>query len=213
MKRILLVIALALLPTLALAQSNQRNPCFGTGSIGNCIPVTTSNPLPISGVSSIATYSAAVISLANTGAGDIYCINASATKTVKIKGIRVSAIATASIVGDISITLRSTLDTNGGLASVAVVAMDQTNPIGTATVNSFTSTPTTGTSIGVIRSRKIAVSTAGNAATTSEGLFQFSVYYDQPIVLQKGSTQQACVTTSAFGAGATWDIDHEHTEE
>jgi len=168
--------------------------------------------LQITGNNTVPSYSSAIVNQAFTVAGDIYCIIGSATKTVKIKGIRVSATATAAIVGDVSIILRSTLDTGGGLASVPVVKMDQNNPAPSATVNSFTSAPTPGTSLGTVRARKLAGSTQGNSASMSEGLFQFSVYWDQPIVL-RGTTQAACVNVSAFGGGAVFDIDHEHTEE
>lgn len=35
------------MPTLAFAQS-QRNPCYNTGTPGNCVPVGTSTPFPVS---------------------------------------------------------------------------------------------------------------------------------------------------------------------
>lgn len=193
----------------ALAQAPQTVvPCFGNP----CAPVSTSNPLPVTGNNTVASYSAAIVALANTGAGNLYCITGSATKTVKIKGIRVSAVATAAIVGDVSIVLRSAANTGGTSTAPTVVKMDQTNAAPTATVAAYTVAPTPGAAIGTIRSRKMAVSTAGNAATSSEGLFQFSVYWDQPLTL-RGTSELACVVVSAFGAGASFDVDHEHTEE
>lgn len=179
---------------------------------GDYVLVSPTRPMPVTGNNAVPTYSAAVVSLSNTSAGDLYCVTGSSSKIVRIKGIRVSAVATAAAVVDITITLRSSLSTGGGLASVPVVRMDQNNPAPTAVVNSFTTAPSAGSSIGVIRSRKIAASTQGNAALISEGLFQFSVYRDQPIVL-RGAAQAACVTTTAIGSGGSWDIDHEHTEE
>jgi hypothetical protein len=166
----------------------------------------------VTGNTNIPTYSAATVALANTGAGDLYCITGSATKIVKIKGIRISAVATAAIVGDVSVVLRSAANTGGTATAPAVVKMDQSNAAGTATVAAYTVSPTPGAAIGTVRARKMAVSTAGNAATSSEGLFQFSVYWDQPLTL-RGTSQLACVVASAFGAGASFDIDHEHTEE
>lgn len=173
---------------------------------------STTQPTVVTGSTQVPTYSAAVIALSNTAASDLYCVGGSATKVVKIKGIRISGVATAAIVGDVSIVLRSAANSGGGAAPLALVAMDQLNPAATATVTTFTSAPTLGTAIGPIRSRKIAVSTQGNSAVISEGLFQFSVYWDQPVTL-RGTREFACVHVSAFGAGASWDIDHEHTEE
>lgn len=56
MKKIILVLALLLVPTLASAQS-QRNPCYNTASSANptnqnCVPVGTLTPLPVSPQSS-----------------------------------------------------------------------------------------------------------------------------------------------------------------
>lgn len=57
MKRILIILTLILLPTLASAQS-QRNPCYypaanpASGSSG-CIPVSTVNPLPVTATATI----------------------------------------------------------------------------------------------------------------------------------------------------------------
>lgn len=53
MKKIILILALSFLPTLAQAQS-QRNPCYNSASTSNptnqnCIPVGTNTPLPVTG--------------------------------------------------------------------------------------------------------------------------------------------------------------------
>lgn len=53
MKKLILILALLLLPTLAQAQS-QRNPCYNSASTSNptnqnCIPVGTDTPLPVTG--------------------------------------------------------------------------------------------------------------------------------------------------------------------
>jgi hypothetical protein len=73
----------------------------------------------------------------------------------------------------------------------------------------FPTAPTPGTAIGTVRTRYINI--PGNAQSgASEGLFQFSVYWDQPQVL-RGSTQGVCV--NAASAGASWAIDAEWTEE
>ena len=205
------IILLWLASSAALAQpAISSRTCFGDPP--TCSPVTATNPLPVTGQSNIASYGAAVVGLANAAAGDIYCITGSATKTVRIKGIRVSAVATAAIVGDVSVVLRSAANTGGTSSAPTVVKHDQNNPAATATVAAYTVSPTPGAAIGTLRSRKMSVSTSGNNATSSEALFQFSVYWDQPVVL-RGTTQLACVVVSAFGAGASFDVDHEHTEE
>jgi len=178
---------------------------------GSAVPVGPNTPGIVSGNTNIATYSTAVIGLSNSSAGDVFCINGSATKVVKVKGIRVNATGGTAAVADVSVVLRSSLDTGGGLASVTMVKNDPLNAPATATVNSFTSNPTPGTLVGAVRSMKMAVGTQGNTATSSEGLFQFTVYWDQPMTL-RAATSQLCVATTAISTGS-WDIDAEMTEE
>ena len=191
-------------------------PAFSQGGtlppvqmIVGAAPLSTSNPMPTREVvTDPQTYGAAVIDLANTEASDIYCITGSATKTIKVHKINVSAIATTPIIQDVYIVLRSTLDTGGGLSSVSVIKMDQNNNAATAVVNSFTSAPTAGTSIGTVRSRKLAVGDQGQ--TRASDLAQF--VFDNPIVL-RGAAQAACVHVESFGSGSSFDVDHQHTEE
>lgn len=172
-------------------------------------------PLPVTGITAVPTYSGAVVGLANTGAGDIYCVTGAPTasgKIVRVKGFRVSAVATAGIDVDINVILRSTLDTGGTSANVPLVAHDQTNPTASGTATSYSVAPTPGTAIGTVRTQKDAVGTPGNTVNTALALFQFSVYYGQALTLRL-PTQAACVNVSAGGAGSLWDVDHEHSEE
>jgi hypothetical protein len=209
MKKILLALALLMLPTLALAQSSQRNPCYSVNGVG-CNPVGTNTPLPVTGSSNVATYSAS-ISFANTGTGDLYCVYGSATKTVKVKGIRVTGIGTTSAVLTVmNIIRRSTLDSGGGLTAITVTPSDSLNSATTASAMYFTSTPTAGTTVGTVRSRYMTFSGTTSPVSGSEGLFQFTPYWDQPQVL-RGVNQGLCV--AAVSASASWAIDSEWSEE
>jgi hypothetical protein len=176
------------------------------------IAVSGTNPLTITGDTNTPTYAAANQSIANTGAGDLFCIAGSGTKTIYIKRLRVSATATSAIVVAVSLIKRSTLDTGGTSANETEVPLDSTNAAPTATVVSYTVSPTAGTAVGAVRSRKIAVGVQGNTATTSEALFDFANYFDQPLVL-RGTTQNACVNGTAAGSGGSWAIDAEWTEQ
>lgn len=175
-------------------------------------PPSTIQPTVITGLSQVPTYSGAVVSLANTGGSDIYCVTGSDTKLVKITGFSVSPHADGSGIVAVTVVLRSTLNTGGGLASVPIVKMDQLNPAPTAVVNSFTSAPTYGTAIGTIRS--IIISMEGTGATGRAGIAptEFPFTWGQPIVL-RGSTQEACIHSESIGAGGHWEINHDHTEE
>lgn len=223
----LLALLLALLPVGAQAQQVPFPPPSGTVGIvcsynAGAQTVTTGNfalvqcdssgRLVVNGNTNVLTYGSAVTGLANTGAGDVYCIRGSATKLVKIKGIRVSATATASAVIDATIVLRSAAGTGGTSTSPGIIPHDSTNPASTSLVTAYSVSPTPGTAIGTIRTQKISVGTAGNTAFAGLALYQFTTYWDQPLIL-RGTTQYACVNFTAAGAGASINIDHEHTEE
>lgn len=192
--------------------TNPSNALYVDDGAGQTFAVSTKNPMPVSGNTNVPTYSASNENIQNTGAGDVYIINGSDTKIIRIKGIRVSATANSAAVVTVSLVIRSSAASGGTSSQLTVVRSDQLNPAPTAVVRSYSVSPTPGSAIGAVRSRKIAVGTQGNSATISESLFQFSPYWDQPITL-RGASQSLCVNVSAAGAGASWAIDHEHTEE
>jgi hypothetical protein len=207
MKKFLLIAVLLICPQLALAQNSQRNPCYSVNGVG-CNPVGTNTPFPITGVNNVPTYSGS-IAFANSGVGDLYCVYGSATKTVKVKGIRVSGVNGSTSTTSMAVIKRSTLGSGGGLTAITVTPSDSLNPASTASAIYFTSAPTPGTTVGNIRNRYITLPVA-TSGPVSEGLFQFSVYYDQPVVL-RGIAEGVCV--NAASAGASWAIDAEWTEE
>lgn len=216
MKKILLALVLCLLPTIAFADSNsQRNPCYSTGaSTPNCISVGTNNPLPVTGSVNVATYSAGA-SFSNTtvGAGDLFCTYGSATKVVKIKGVRITGVASASA-GTVAISLirRSAVNTGGTPNAITPIPSDSLNPTATATSTYYNGAnlPTSGTTVGSVRNRYISLPVAASANTVSEGLFQFSVYWDQPQVL-RGISEGLCFNGAANST--SWAVDMEWSEE
>lgn len=214
MKKFLMVLVMLLAPSIAQADSNsQRNPCYSTNTTtSNCVSVGTSTPLPVTGNTNVATYSASK-NFSNSSAGDAYCVYGSTSgKIVKVKGIRITAVASAIAVSNISIVRRSTLNTGGGLTAITAVSSDSNNAASTAQPMYFTSAPTQGTLVGNVRDRYLTISqVATNVVSVSEGLFQFSPYWDQPQVL-RSSTEGICVVVPST-AGGTWSIDSEYTEE
>ena len=97
MKKILLILVLTLLPSLAFAQS-QRNPCYytptnspGSGPTGSgCVPVSLTNPLPVTPTPSAgggltpapAAPALATSQVIKSGAGNLYSFEVSADSTL-----------------------------------------------------------------------------------------------------------------------------------
>lgn len=210
MKRVLLGLLFCLWAIPAVAQTTVV-PCTLTAALTNCERLSGATPLAVTGNTNIPTYSAAA-DIANTGAGIVYCIQGSATKVVRVKGIRISAFASAALVTDTNINRYSTGPSGGVAVTGTIVPNDTNNAAATAVVTSYTTSPTAGNLVGTVRHQHIAAGTQGNTAQSDVALYQFSVYWDQPMVL-RGTSQYLCVNNGALGTGGVWTVDHEHTEQ
>jgi hypothetical protein len=166
---------------------------------------------PVYGNTTVATYSAAA-GMAASATGDVYCITGSTTRTVHVKGIRISAVASGTA-ATVALTLNkySTAPTGGTTVATSIIPSDSANAPATATVTAYTTAPTSGTLVGKIRSQYVAAPIPASAVVSNPALFQFSVYWDQPVILHGAET--LCVNSAPISAGAgSWSIDHEHVE-
>ena len=206
MKRALAIATLILaLPLTAAADQ----PFSTIGGYGN---PTARYPMPVTGTTDIPTYSGGTGGLGNTGAGDVYCVTGSPTKIVRVKSMRISAIANAATVVDVIIFKRSTAAAGGTPVAVTATPHDSNNAAPTASITAYSVSPTPGATVGAVRGAKLAVGTQGNANTIGDETFHFDDHYDQAIVL-RGTSQSVCINVTALGAGASIDIGSEHTEE
>ena len=189
-------------------------PGVAQGSLdqnGKFAPTSLSWPTPITPATEIATYRAADVNIANTGAGDVFCLAGSATKTVRLSRIHVSATASSAIVVNVSVIKRSTLDTGGTPVAETEVPLDSGNPAATATATGYTVSPTAGTAVGPIDARKVAIGVQGNTATVTEAFFTYGDAGQQSVELY-GVNENVCVNVGAAGTGASWAIYFEWTE-
>lgn len=183
---------------------------------GNQAAVNSDGSQVVSTVDSFkTTYSAASSSLASAAtATDIFTIFGSATKTIRILKVGLSAIQTTA--GDALVLLikRSATNTGGTSASVTSVPHDSNNAIATATVLGYTANPTSlGAAVGTIRVSRVFIPPA-NANTTSETvIYQYGDTLGQAIVL-RGTSQGLCINlNSTTLVGGTFSIWIEWSEE
>ena len=194
-------------------------PCALPGSLdasGKFVPNSALAPPAVNGATSIPTYAAALVAYGQSSAGDLYCINGSASTIVRVKKFRVSAIASAAVTQDISVVKRSTADAcSGGCTPTTLtnVPLDSSNAAATASVTAYSSSTglTPGTTVGTVRSQKHAIGTASSTAIgPSPVLFDFYSHYDQAGTL-RGVGQGLCVVVGST-AGGSWNVDVEWTE-
>ena len=175
---------------------------LGQATMANSMPVviaSNQSSIPVTTEGAKATYSAGFAGIVIAAAAtDVFTIVGSATKTLRITRLACSVTTTAGsgIALNATLVKRSTADTAGTSTTATLVPLDSTNPAATTTVRSYTANPTLGTTVGIIRSNRFQVSTAG--ATENELVWDFGVRPAQSVVL-RGATEQLCLN---FG-GAT----------
>lgn len=186
---------------------NSPTTCLAPNADGS-LPTTNS-------AGSIAAYSAATISQATAAsATDVWCIRGSATKTVKIQGVRISGIASANTVVSALLVKRSTANSGGTSSAVTVVPHDSLEDAASATVASYSANPTLGTSVGLLRAENILF--AGNSAPNLAieiVVYQFSVYSGRVPTL-RGTSESLCVNLNGQTvSGGAISVDAQWTEE
>lgn len=146
---------------------------------------TTSSPLITADVSiTKASYSSSVSNIGVSALPtDVFTITGSATKTVRIKQVRLSGTETTGAVRDFDLVKRSTANSGGTSTSVTAVPHDSSNSAATATVKSYTVNPTLGTLIGVLRSDAWSIPAASLSGQTGVLIWDMGLNF-QEIVLR-----------------------------
>jgi len=154
---------------------------------------------------------------------DAFCITGSASKTIRVNGIRVSGTITTAVNIPAVVLRRNTADTGGTPASTTanpantVGKMDSTFGTHTATLVSYTANPTINdTSPTYLRTQTLPLTAATGAVPPL--LFDFSLYADVngQIPTLRGAAQQLCLNFNATAAtltGNSLQIDIQWTEE
>lgn len=129
--------------------------------------VTSSGaPLTITGAI-FSMYAAATVVASAASATDVFTLTGSASFTVCITGVTLSGTATALTV-PVSLIKRSTANSGGTSAAVAIVPFDSTAPAASATVLAYTANPTLGTLVGALSTQTVPfVATTGGGNPNS----------------------------------------------
>ncbi len=160
-----------------------------------------------------ATYSAAVVNQA-TGllATDIFTITGSASKTIRVTKVEVSAFSGGNSNNTVVLLKRSTANTGGTSAAQTAVPHDSASAAATATVLAYTVNPTTGTLVGNLVTRRMSTPATNSASQSSETLFAAG-RPAQAIVLRGVNEVLAVNLNGTTIAGDGFNIAIEWTEE
>jgi len=168
------------------------------------------------------TYVGTSVGLVPTAAAtDVFCLGASAIRTVSIRRVEISGLAGTAIAVPFTIVRRASLDTGGTVASGTALpvagSMNTNNAVSIAPITAYTANPTINDAAPtLLRSQTLVVPTSASPAP-DQILWYFGTYndlYDQGIDLVKGTTQQMCITLngSTISTGLLY-IDVEWVEQ
>lgn len=223
MKRILIGAgALVLSSGLALAQQGPSNIIGGiyysaqppftlTDKQSAAIQVDVNgNVLTASG--NRPSYSASVLGLTLAASPtDIFCIQGSATKVIKVKRIDLSGLTSTTLATvAMQVVKRSTANTGGTATNPTAVPRDSQNPAATATVYAYTANPTTGTLVGAVDAFYI---TAATATTQSNERLKAYGLEDVQSVRLRGTNEMLCLNGNGSSYTGTISISVDWMEQ
>lgn len=140
------------------------------------------------------TYSASITGLLSVAtATDIFTIRGSASKTVNVLKIMISATRSTTGFNDILLVKRSTANTGGTSTNPTAVPHDSADAAATAVVDAYTANPTVGTLVGQMKSQKAFLNTAAGSGAGSVIQMQDGVGNGEPIAVLRGVAQSVSI--------------------
>lgn len=147
-----------------------------------------------------------------SAAQDTLVISGSATKTVKIRRIEISATATTATVATVSLLRRSTQSVGGTATALSLIPADPAMPAPSATAKLYTVNPTTsGTFVGVHRIAKLGVPLP--TGLPSSLVWDFEDSKSGPLVLRGVAQNLAINLNGGTFAGGSFCISCDLIEE
>jgi hypothetical protein len=158
------------------------------------------------------TFHAAIKITAAASATDIVVVQGSATKIVKIRKIRLVAVAASAITVPVSIVRRSAGDTGGASSGVTLAQANILDPGPTAQVSAYTANPSgLGTAAGTVKNGLLNAQPATAVGALDRLVFEFGNVGAKPLEL-RGVSDFVAINLNATTITTLYG-DIEFTEE
>lgn len=141
---------------------------------------------------------------------DVVTLYGSATKTLRVKQVVVSGLATTAGSMDVSLIKRTAVNTAGTATAPTVALFDSSDSAASATVAQYSANPTTGAGIA-LATKKLNMGVAGAGGTVC---FDFANRNDKALIL-RGAAQGLAINLNgqAVPAGGTISYSIEWEED
>jgi hypothetical protein len=148
------------------------------------------------------TYGASVTAVAMAlTATDVFCIQGSATKTVYIKQMQLTGVATTATTTDLLTIKRSTANTAGTPVAATAVPFDSNSVAATATVFGYSANPTLGTAVGTLHADKYTLTAATGAPANTIIPYNYNIDNTTQNLVLRGVAQEACFNMNGITPG------------
>lgn len=191
MKKLLLS-AIALLALSCGAQAQ----CVGVGGVNN-VPQTGVTCIQDSGVATFSVTSIGIVPAATPT--DIFCLTGSATRTIRVKQVRVTGTAGTAI-NITTYLMKHTIANTGGTAASTeatglptVVQMDSSLAAVSATATAYTANPTIDATRAFFSAQTMLLPVTSTAVTAAPALWLFDPASSFAPPALRGIAQQLCV--------------------
>jgi hypothetical protein len=193
MKKLFLILVLMMFSSAALAECYPASA--GNANVPGCAQVDSyvnangkSQPR-----NTAATYSVQINDVTPAAtATDVLCVTGSASKTVKVSQVQITADATGAAVLDFYIYKRTAANTGGTATHPSVVMMDSSDAAASATVNLYSANPSAlGTGVLLAGDHYEIPATTGTAYYSVPWIEYFGRANDKQVVLH-GAGEQVC---------------------
>lgn len=178
-----------------LDSNNNSHPVSATTQLPVMAPA--SSPVPVYTQNLKATYSYQINDYAPAAtATDILCITGSATKTVKLQLVQITADATGAAVIDLYVYKRTAANTGGTATHPAATQADSADAAATAALNLYSANPTgLGTGTLLAGDHYELPATTGTAYFSAPWVEKFGSLGEKPVTLH-GTAEQVCVSAN-----------------
>jgi hypothetical protein len=194
------------------SSAQAQSGCIGVGGV-NSVPIPGITCASEPNVNTFAATGVGIVPAAS--ATDIACITGSATKVIRLQGIRINGTGTA-ITVPVLVTKHATANTGGTAATTTALpapyAVDSSDGAATATTTAYTANPTiTDATPGIIDVQELPLA-ATSTSTASNMNFDYYTRLFMEAPTLRGVAQQICVNLNATSPTASLNVSFRWTE-
>lgn len=170
------------------------------------ISIDANQSLQVTTEGTAATYGVAGVAITPAATPtDVVVLTGSATKTMRVKSISVSGLATTAGSMDVSLVKHTVADTGGTKATAPNIAkFDSGDAAATAVANVYTANPTVDASGIIIANKTLNFGVAGATGTV---VFEFATRNDKALIL-RGVAQEMAINLNGQAVPAGGKISY-----